>query len=317
MIEILGQRTAAGLQLGGGIVLPEAREVRRYPSQAAWSADARGRFLGASGAAKVLGASPYAGPWEVWRWHTAATVPPRRETPEQRVGNREEGRILEDYADLYRVQVLPTRYVRIVGASPWQGFTPDALLCDGGQLGGGECKVDRSPFGWGPSGTVIERWSTAALRVVRLDYALQCYVSMMWSGLPWWRLLVRRQVAEVRVYTLLRDPRVEERIAPALAAFWRCVETATPPEVDGTEGAAVVAAQLAPPATEEERAATPEEDVQIREHRQAKADVIAATSRLHAAAARLALSMGVYRRIHGASGRAMLVRGPRPHVRTR
>lgn len=309
----LGRLTPAGLDLGGGLVLPEARACLRWPSEATWSAAARGRYLGASGAAKALSASPYAGPWEVWRWHTAATVPPRQDSATLRVGNREEPRILADYAEDYRVRVLPTRYLRIIGAETWQAFTPDALIFDG-EWGGGECKVDRSPFRWGPSGTVIDAWSAAALSVVRLDYAIQCYASMMWSGLPWWRLLVRREVGEINVYTLRRDLVVERKLATALAAFWAHVETRTPPPVDGSEGAAAIAAQLAV-VGDESRAATPEEDSLISEYLQARQEADAATSRQNAASARLALGMAGARRIVGPSGRAVMVRGSRPHLR--
>src|SRR5690606_16289874 len=88
------------VDLGGGLVLPTAERVVRYPDRESWLAGRLNR-LGGSDVGAILGLSPerYGGDWKTW---AARRVGEAEHTPQVREwfrrGNREEPRILEDFA---------------------------------------------------------------------------------------------------------------------------------------------------------------------------------------------------------------------------
>lgn len=233
-----------------GLVLPDATGIRRYRSTEAWLRD-RPLGLGASEAPKVLGLSPYGGPWSVWA-RKCLPFEYSAPTAAQARGHREEARILEDYAHLtgHRVEG-PLGEVVITGPRSWMRETPDAFVHGWNAWGQAEVKTDRSDLRvcWGRSGQVFEDWS-AAEGEVREDYAAQVYYQLACTGLPWALLIVRLSMDDLRWYRLDRDLEIEAWMLQQLGDFWALVErhragdTSARPPIDDSDGCAKALARM-------------------------------------------------------------------------
>lgn len=239
-------------------LLPAATAVRRYRTRVAWE-EARQPVLGASDVPKLLGLSPHGGPWKVWGRKRGLVR--RRQTTVTRRGHREEGRILEDYADATgRTVYGPLGELHVVGPEPLV-VSPDAFELEGpGRLVGLEVKTDRSRARWGASGAVIERWTPAAARIVREDYAAQVYALLIATGLPAWRLVVRRSMDDLRWFTILRDDDIQGRILDSVRSWWQThIVEERPPATDDSAACAEALRRIYGPtrrvrqATEQER----------------------------------------------------------------
>ena len=247
------------MKLTAATAFPAALSVHRHPDRASWLA-ARRSGLGASDVPKILGVSAYGGPWSVW---ADRALPGRLEhvsradAAGRARGHREEGRILEDLAGALGVQTRgPLGELSVRGPGPLL-VTPDGLAVDGADVGGVECKTDRSPFQWGPS-QEIARWTPDARRIVREDYAAQCYALLAATGWPWVLLAVRRDLDDLRWYRIVRDEDTQTGLVELAADWWdRHVVQGVRPEVDDSEACARALAALYPPTTDRStRAAT-------------------------------------------------------------
>lgn len=244
------------VDLGQDLILPGASQVLKYRSNEAWR-DARSTYLGASNGAKVLGLSPYGGGWSVRE--SKLGLRERKQTADMSRGLQEERRILEDYgrATGHRV-VGPLGPVVIVAHEPWMGCTPDAFVHDTDTWGLGECKIDQSNFPWGPSGLVVDSWSEEVAALIREDYALQCYLQMAWTGLPWCALIVRRSLRDLRWYVLRRDVGLEASVMPLLRSYWQdVIEGGELPDVDDSAACARAMARIWPEGKKRSAPATP------------------------------------------------------------
>ncbi len=249
------------VQILGGPLLPSARRVRMYEDRDTW-VEGRKVGLGSSDVAAILGVSPYRSPWDIYLERVLDRRPPpdaRREKYYAR-GHREEPRILEDYADEVGASVMPLRQVIVEGPAPL-AVSPDSFVALDGEWGLGECKTDRT-FAWGPSGTVIERWTTAARELVREDHAAQVYSQLIATGLPFGVLAVRRDMDDLRHFVLVADERLQARMLERLGEWWqRHIVAGEPPENDGSEACAKAKERLYAGGAREKktRQATPDE----------------------------------------------------------
>jgi predicted phage-related endonuclease len=209
------------------------RPGRRLP-RSEW---AKARRIGASDVAKILGVSPYGGPWDVWmRLHGRDTRGPM--TDDQARGHLWEPTVI----DLYRrstgfdVRAVEGEPILIDGPEPWSTVSPDGFVLDAGETGLCEAKTDRFGGHWGES-REVERWDHAALEgVIRPDYALQCYAQMFGADVPFVDLVVLLPFYELRSYRLWRDPDVEAELVDTLGAWWRQhgEPGGAPPDIDGS-----------------------------------------------------------------------------------
>lgn len=264
------------VQIAGGPLLPAARRVRVFDDRDTW-VEGRKVGLGSSDVAAILGVSPYRSGWDIY----LERVLDRRPAPDARRekyyarGHREEPRILEDYADEVGAAVMPLRQVIVEGPAPL-AVSPDSLVQpEGWGWGLGECKTDRT-FAWGPSGTVIERWSSAARELVREDHAAQVYSQLIATGLPFAVLAVRRDMDDLRHFTLLADERLQARMLERLSEWWeRHIVGREPPPNDGSEACAKAKERMYSGGAREKktRVATPEEVALARELVAAKTEV--------------------------------------------
>lgn len=255
------------VQILGGPLLPAARRVRAFEDRDTW-VEGRKTGLGSSDVAAILGVSPYRSPWDIY----LERVLDRRPTPDARRekyyarGHREEPRILEDYGDEVGAVVMPLRQVIVEGPAPL-AVSPDSFVALDGEWGLGECKTDRT-FAWGPSGSVIERWTPAARELVREDHAAQVYSQLIATGLPFGVLAVRRDMDDLRHFTIVADERLQSRMLERLTEWWqRHIVGREPPENDGSEACAKAKERLYAGGAREKktRAATADEVKAARE----------------------------------------------------
>ncbi len=223
-----------GVQIVGGPYLPNAVAVHHYATEKEWLASRAGR-PGSSDAAAILGVSTTRGPWDVYAERCLgmrSTIPAAL----ARRGHREEQRIAEDYAEATGHTVLgPLRTLRVVG--PRECYdSPDAWIYTGSAWVGGEFKTDVSPFSWGRSGAVVDRWTPEVARWLREDYLAQCYWHLACHGLPAWVLVVKRSMDDLRWYTIRADVALQERMLEAVDVWWsRHVVAGNPPPIDDSE----------------------------------------------------------------------------------
>ena len=264
-----------GVQIAGGPLLPAARRVRVFGDRDTW-VEGRRAGLGSSDVAAILGVSPYRSGWDIYLERVLDHRPPpdaRREKYYAR-GHREEPRILEDYAEEVGAAVMPLRQVIVEGPAPL-AVSPDSFVALDSEWGLGECKTDRT-FAWGPSGTVIERWSSAARELVREDHAAQVYSQLIATGLPFGVLAVRRDMDDLRHFVLVADERLQARMLERLSEWWqRHIVGREPPPNDGSEACARAKERLYAGGAREKktRVATPAEVALARELVAAKTEV--------------------------------------------
>ncbi len=266
----------------GPIELPNATDVRVYRSRPEWLM-ARQSCLGASDVAKAFGWSPSAGPWTIWRSKREPLGRDRQDFT-QATGHHEEPRILEDHSRMTGLSHIGPLGSMIVFGPGSLGVTLDSLISDPEMgWGVGELKVDQSPYRWGRSESVIEKWTPAAAEIVREDYAAQVYAQMAATGLKWGRIIIRGKfdrVGVVRWYTLLEDLDLQASLVNQAAEWWeRHIVQGEWPEIDETEACARAIARMFPPAAEgRDRDATDQEVGQAEQVLALDRDLKAATA---------------------------------------
>lgn len=180
--------------------------------------------IGASEIAAIAGLSPYASPWDIWLRKTGQ-APDVEESPEMEWGLRLEPAIRQKYADLTGATMYVPSESLFHPERHWARATPDAIVLE-----------DAEP---------LARW----------QHLLQCKAPGYWPGKDWdegppsyvqlqeqWEMFVadlqRADVAaliagsDFRVYTVHRAEGLIADLVDIAEAFWRKVETRTPPQVD-------------------------------------------------------------------------------------
>lgn len=205
------------------------RKAEALGSREAWL---RRRKIGASDVAKILGVSPYGSVWDVWT-RLVGQAASEKQNSDMARGHRWEPIVLDLYQAETGNQVKrPKAHTLWEGPERWASATPDGFVVDGWGLV--EAKTDRHADKWGDP-AVIERWSDGCERIVRSDYALQCYAQMHVIDRPFVDLAVLLPFYELRVYRIHRDLEVEAAIVEALEAWYtRHVDGREPPDVDGS-----------------------------------------------------------------------------------
>jgi len=217
-----------------------------YPNREAWLASRDPLSIGASEAAMALGVSPYGGPWELFERKQGK---PNPDNTAMARGRKWEPRVLEDYAEEARVQLIdpaihlssrPGIAVLHHHDHDWMRCSPDAFSRQDGILGGVEAKTATDAGAWTPEkGLVLDRWSDDAATMIPPHYAVQVYFSLEVSGFPYWDLCALVPAAgwlEVRWVRIMRDTSVQSSIVATLAEWQdRHLVRGIPPEVDGSD----------------------------------------------------------------------------------
>ncbi|MGN1307809.1 MAG: YqaJ viral recombinase family protein [Faecousia sp.] len=182
--------------------------------------EARRGSLGGSDAAAVLGVNPYASPYSVWAEKTGR-VPDKPDSEAMRLG-----RDLEDYVAA-RWQEKTGKKTRRVNAMLYNPAFPFA-----------HANIDRRVVG---ENAGLECKTTSVLNLKQFkggeypeSYYAQCLHYMAVTGAARWYLAVLVLNKGLLCFTVERDEAEISALLRQEAAFWRLVESDTPPEPDGT-----------------------------------------------------------------------------------
>jgi predicted phage-related endonuclease len=250
--------------------------VEHFPTRAAWLASrADRRVIGASEAAMALGVSPYGTAWSLWESKQGPTAEKRGDQLQR--GQRWESAVLAEYEDESGREVLtPSTAVQLDGGIvvlanrrvPWLRETPDAFAIDRrGELGQVEAKTAVQAHVWSPEpGIVIERWDDAHASLIPPHIAIQGYVQLIVTDLPWvdvCALVPRGRWLTLRYVRLERDVDTQQQLESALTEWReRHLLHGEPPAVDGSEACNHYLARAFPSASgarKPQRGAAPDE----------------------------------------------------------
>ena len=291
--------------------------VELFPTKAAWLAARRDPLaIGASEAAAVLGVSPYMDSWALWELKQSqaakASVPvDERDLVALSRGNRWEPVVLAEYAaESEGTIVEPGEHFGRKGhtvtisnrAFPWLRESPDAFAIDKhGVLGHVEAKTSMDRDAWTQGrGTVVERWTDGSEELIPPHYAVQAYVQLAVTCLPWNDVCVLVPSGgwlEVRWLRLMRDEETQGQIVETLTEWReRHLVGGEPPSVDGSEACnRYLARRFTAVKKREERVATPEEAAKIRGLAELRATGNSAEVRAKVLANELVVSAGEHR----------------------
>jgi len=224
--------------------------IESFRTRADWLASrAAPDVIGASEAAMALGVSPYGTAWSLWESKRPERQPKRG--PQLARGHRWEPAVVAEYADESGYTTLTPAEAcgRPLGSiivlahpeAPWLRESPDAFAVDPhtGELGHVEAKTAMRAHEWAPEqGVVIERWEDSHTELVPAHYAIQGYVQLAVTRLPWvdlCALVPHRGWLGVRWVRLMSDVDTQGAIVETLSAWReRHLVAGDPPPVDGS-----------------------------------------------------------------------------------
>lgn len=182
--------------------------------------------ISASEAAMALGVSPFGGPWDlIARKRGEASV----QTAATQLGQRWEARVLEDYAFEAGVEIinagraLTGRSGILLGRRDFITASPDAAALDRGVYGLVEAKATIKADEWTTEPAEIEVWTEEAATLCPPAYAIQCYLQLFVTELPWVELVAMvpgRPWPELRRVRIHHDASIIGRLVSALSD-WR------------------------------------------------------------------------------------------------
>ena len=206
-----------------------------YENHDEWLA-LRAKYLGGSDASSVIGLNPYRSAYELWAEKTGK-IPQFEGNLTTKVGS-----YLEDLvATLFEEET--GKKVRRKNRTMVNDLYPFACA-----------NIDRSVVG---EKAFLEIKTTTSLPIMKKlrsseefpeIYYAQVVHYLAVTGLEKAYLAVLINCRELKIYEILRDQDEIEALMAAEREFWTCVETDTPPAVDGTESTSDTIAALYPEA---------------------------------------------------------------------
>lgn len=183
----------------------------------------RRAFVGGSDISKIIGCSPYGDAFSLYLEKTGELDPLEIETKVQRRGKILEPAIIEMARD-EGYALLPGRYASIDGSPHFRAQIDATQGTDGGRFAPVEIKSasEHTRGKWGPTGT--DEAPTA--------YCAQLHWQMMAMDAPFGRIVALLGADDLRVYTIERDPKIDEFLLAQAGEFWQRVQERRPPDVD-------------------------------------------------------------------------------------
>jgi putative phage-type endonuclease len=198
----------------------------------------RRKTVGASEVAAILGMSPWKSPFALYLEKVGEVEVSGEETAWQRWGNILEPAICDEYsAQTGRKVVDHGRYaVRYSETCPHLSATLDREVLAYDERGPGCMDAKSAHF------VKAKEWEDGA----PLLYQVQLQAQMEVTGYKWGSLAVLIGGSDFRWCDVERNENFIAHMRRKVAEFWHCVETRTPPEVDGSLSTAEVLKKLYP-----------------------------------------------------------------------
>ena len=197
----------------------------------------RRKSIGGSDAPSIIGLNPWESPYTVWA-DKLGKLPPKEDNEAMRLG-----RDLEDY--------VAKRFTEKTGKK----VRRENFLITNPQYPFAHANVDRMVVG---EDAGLECKTTSVLNLKRFkngeypaNYYVQCVHYMMVTGCAKWYLAVLVLGKEFKVFEIERDEDEIKALAESEEAFWKYVETQTPPPADGTESTSETLSTLYPESTDD------------------------------------------------------------------
>jgi predicted phage-related endonuclease len=210
----------------------------------------RRKGIGGSDVAAIVGLSPWKTSFDVW-CEKRDLIEKDKSTVSMRVGRAVERAIAQEYSDLTSRPIIWQGDVQHVDRDEdWRRCHPDALLTY--EDGGLETKHvgARQASRYGPSGTDM----------LPEEHVLQCVWAMSITRRQFWDLAAWLGPKDLRIYTIMRDPALEETLIESCRRFWtENVLAGVPPEVTADQADADFFKKRFPQAMGGVRPATEEE----------------------------------------------------------
>jgi putative phage-type endonuclease len=187
----------------------------------------RGRGIGASDIAGILGISPWSSPYSVWQSKVGGYGSDGPGSEAMRWGTLLEDAVLDEAARRLGVTVTERQVRREHPDHVWARATLDGTYADG---------PDIPPWGHEADAGVLEAKVTSDPRwhEVPVYYEVQCQWQMEVAGLPRAWVAALHGGRRLSLWTLERDPDTGAGLIGIAAAFWeRHVLGGQPPPVDG------------------------------------------------------------------------------------
>lgn len=179
---------------------------------------ARRAGIGGSDAAAVLGLSPWRTPAEVFDEKIGTTLDAPISNEAMEWGTLLEPVILSEYQRRTGQSVAGTYGLLRSIERPWMLLSPDAITLEGRIV---EIKTTRSGNGWGEPGT----------DEIPIHYLAQVHHALIVTGAPVCDIAVLIAGSDFRLYHVEADLALHADMIEQEEAFWRLVETRTPPAI--------------------------------------------------------------------------------------
>jgi len=210
--------------------------------------------IGGSDVAAILGASPYATPWDVWARCSGVVVPQDEDRPELRRGHALEPWLVGEWVARRRPAAHRLAVQQSDPERPWARGEIDAMTwrADEGPPVIAECKTDALGLDLEPDGAVVTDWLTG---VVPIHWLLQIAWYSHLSDARAADLVVGGPRYDVRIIRLERDDAVIRRVVQQVEQWYQrhVIEGLEPERTEpAPEPVPVIGPELEPATTEDE-----------------------------------------------------------------
>lgn len=195
----------------------------------------RREFIGGSDVAALIGISPWKDPLRLYLEKVGEIEPPEEETKTQRRGKILEPAIIELYKAEREADVGPGWTVALPEGPHFVAQVDACETADEGMIPVEIKSASEFTRGqWGRDGT----------DEAPTYYCTQLHWQMMAMQAPRGKLVALLGADDLRVYTIERDPAIDNYLLTQAREFWERVQTKTPPPIDFNHTRALETAEL-------------------------------------------------------------------------
>ena len=197
----------------------------------------RQKSIGGSDAPSIIGLNPWSSPYTVWA-DKLGKIPPKEDNEAMRLGRDLEDYVAKRFTEDTGKKVRRENFLLTNPQYPFAHANVDRMVV--GEDAGLECKTT--------SVLNLKNFKNGAFPDT---YYVQCVHYLMVTGCQKWYLAVLVLGKEFKVFEIERDEDEIKALAESEEAFWKYVETQTPPPADGTESTSETLSTIYPESNED------------------------------------------------------------------